>query len=238
MSRPTPKMSFVVGTDFDRTWQTPNADGTVGNVFVATDTIGSRLWVGDAEIVLATPTVVWGSDSITAEIGAGKSLWTIQFQATDTAAIAAGRYRLQVFAIHAGRTAVLWNGLVDLADTAGSATTADLITLTYAESAIVRTRLAPMSGISCHRSSPWPATRSGSGAGSATSPARSTPRSTSPSSTATWPSASTRSTTSPGSAATPTPCSRSRPTRRYSSRPGSITRPRATGTPARWPTRG
>jgi hypothetical protein len=141
MARPTPRIRVVQGADLDRTWQTPNPDGSVGNVFVAGDPITAVVWMGDQEAVLATPAVVWGSQAVAAALGAPQTIWTIQLHASDTATIAPGRYRLQVFGTHSGRKGTLFDGLLDVADTAGTTVATDLITLTYAESACSRLRL-------------------------------------------------------------------------------------------------
>ena len=136
------KLRVTVGYDQDYTYQTPNSDGSVGNVFTSADAITSTLWAGDEETALATPSVVWGSSTVTPDLGATQTLWTVQFHASDTASLTPGIYRLQVFASHSGRTGKLWDGLVVLGDTAGSNAPTDLITLVYAQSAVSRLRLS------------------------------------------------------------------------------------------------
>lgn len=138
---PQKRLKLGVGLSKDFTRQTPNADGTVGSQFTLADTITSSVWVGDSEAVLATPTVVWGSSNVTPLLGAPLSLWTLQFNGTDTMNLAPGLYRCQVSANHGGRVALMFDGLLDLISTAATATDGDLVSYTYVETLLNPLRL-------------------------------------------------------------------------------------------------
>jgi hypothetical protein len=139
---PMPRVKVVQGIARDFTYQTPNGDGTFGAGFVSTDAITSTVWVGDSQSSVATPTVVWGSSQVLPAAGASTTLWTVQFNETDTASLTPGLYRLQVFATHATRTACLFDGLLELLDTPGSGTDGDLCSYTYVETMLAPLRLS------------------------------------------------------------------------------------------------
>lgn len=143
---PPLRMDVAAGTTADWPWQTPNRDGTFGCGFVSTDAITAKVWAGDSTTVLCTPSVAWGGTlngvTYTAATGALITLWTITLGPSDAAGLAPGVYRLQVFGSHGGATGRLWDGLLEVRDSAGSGTVSGLITLTYAESALTRTRLS------------------------------------------------------------------------------------------------
>jgi hypothetical protein len=140
---PQPILKVVQGVARDFTWQTPNGDGTFGAGFASTDVINAKVFAGGTETTLATPTVIWGGSSVTPLLGAPISLWTVQFNQTDTAALTPGLYRCQVFATHGARTGCLFDGLLEVIDTAASSTDGDLITFTYAETLLAPLRLKP-----------------------------------------------------------------------------------------------
>jgi hypothetical protein len=89
--------------------------------------------------------VVWGnnatgSSAVTPAAGAAITLWTLSFQAANTASLAPGIYRIQVFATH-GKTANLFDGLLELVSTPGAASPTDLVSYTIAELLLARLRL-------------------------------------------------------------------------------------------------
>jgi hypothetical protein len=139
------RLKLIQGFARDVTLQTPNGDGTFGCGFVATDVLNSVIWSGDNAVGLAAPVVIWGNNSttnpVTAAAGAAITLWTITFQAADTATLAPGIYRLQVFATHASRTAALFDGTVEIVSTAGFNLPSDLVSYTTAETLLANLRL-------------------------------------------------------------------------------------------------
>lgn len=138
---PQQKLKLGVGIDRDFDRQTPNADGTVGSGFVSTDPLSSIVWAGNADLPLATPTVVWGNSNLSPSVAAPLTIWTIQFLAADTATLAPGLYRLQVFATHGTRTALLFDGLLELISTSGATVDSDLASFTYVETLLAPLRL-------------------------------------------------------------------------------------------------
>jgi hypothetical protein len=139
-------MNVAAGTQADWPWQTPNRDGTFGCGFISSDAITASVWAGDSTTVLATPSVVWGGTlagvTYTAAQGAPITLWTITLGPSDAAGLPPGVYRCQVFGTHNGAKGRLWDGLLDVVDSAGSSSQGGLITLTFAGSALTRTRLS------------------------------------------------------------------------------------------------
>jgi hypothetical protein len=138
---PVPRLKLVQGMSRDFPVQTPNGDGTVGSEFVSSDAIFAKVWAGDSEAALATPSCVWGTSSVTPAAGAPLTLWTIQFNGSDTSSLSPGLYRCQVFATHGSRTACLLDGLLELIDTAATSTDGDLVSFTYVETLLAPLRL-------------------------------------------------------------------------------------------------
>jgi hypothetical protein len=143
---PQPRVRVVQGTSLDYTQQTSTTPLDSG--FVSTDALGAKVWAGDAQASLSTPAVSWGGilsgTTFTAAAGASALVWTVGFLPADTASLGAGIYRMQVFGDHtaSGRTARLWDGLLEVAATPATSVDTGLITLTYAESALSRLRLS------------------------------------------------------------------------------------------------
>jgi hypothetical protein len=142
---PQARLKVVQGLARDFSYQTPNADGTYGCGFTSADGISAKVWVGDSEAVLATPTVAWGGAigaiTYTAAQGAPITLWTISFNSADTASLTPGVYRCQVYATHGQRTGALFDGLLEVLATPGSGTDSDLVSFTEVETVLAPLRL-------------------------------------------------------------------------------------------------
>lgn len=100
------------------------------NVFLNTDTLHAYLWSGDGTVTLATPSVTWYLSN------APSGQYQISFTNSDTAAIAAGSYFLQVTFTRAGQTGTIgWFGF-DIVSSPGTGSTAnplDLVTFAQAQ---------------------------------------------------------------------------------------------------------
>jgi hypothetical protein len=98
--------------DFAR--QTPNDDGTYGGVYAGSEPITWRVWPLDSEVLLlsqiGTPNT-W--------INALLTQWLISFADAQTQQLDPGTYRLEVTAPIGSRTGVLFEGLLEVAATAG-----------------------------------------------------------------------------------------------------------------------
>ena len=89
------RIKVVAGIARDVSYQTPNGDGTYGCGFTSSDTLSCIVWAGDQSASVATPSVIWGNNGTGAAqvlptAGAAITLWTITFQAADTASSDAG----------------------------------------------------------------------------------------------------------------------------------------------------
>jgi hypothetical protein len=140
------RIKLVSGSARDVSYQTPNGDGSFGCGFTSSDTLSCIVWAGDQSVSVATPTVIWGNNgtgtaAVTAAAGAAITLWTITFQAADTASLTPGIYRIQVFGTHGSKTATLFDGILEIVSTAGSNSPADLVSYTTVETLLARLRL-------------------------------------------------------------------------------------------------
>jgi hypothetical protein len=135
------RVKIVQGAALDLTYQTPNADGSLGSLFTSSDTIVGSVWAGDSESALAAPNIIWGSATVTPAIGAPQTIWTLQLRQADTASLTPGLYRLQVFGTHGGLKACLFDGLLEILSTAGSTVDGDLCSFTYVETLLAPLRL-------------------------------------------------------------------------------------------------
>lgn len=146
------EMNVAVGATENYSYQTPArtplASGApnYANGFVSSDTISAVVWAGDSTTQLATPAVAWGGTlngvTYTAAAGAPITLWTITLGPDDASGLAPGRYRMQVFGWSGTAKARLWDGILDVRDSASTSTQTGLITLTVAESNLTRLRLS------------------------------------------------------------------------------------------------
>jgi len=100
--------------DFQR--KTANADGTFGGVYAGTEPISYAVWPSDSEVVSLAQ-----SGSPNAWVDASISEWLIRFTDAQTALLSPGIYRLQVTAaVSAGRTGVLFDGLLEVGSAPGT----------------------------------------------------------------------------------------------------------------------
>lgn len=142
------RIKIVQGIARDVSYQTPNGDGSFGCGFTSSDSLSCIVWAGDMSASVATPTVIWGnngSSGSSAQVlpaaGAAITLWTITFQASDTASLTPGIYRIQVFGTHGSKTATLFDGVLEIVSTAGSNSPSDLVSYTTVETLLARLRL-------------------------------------------------------------------------------------------------
>lgn len=80
--------------------------------FLASDTLVTKVWYGNAQVSLLTPTTSW-IDNVTAK-------FQVTFNDADTAAFLLGRYRIQTTVARAGRTAVPLDGFLEITSIPGT----------------------------------------------------------------------------------------------------------------------
>jgi len=134
----TLQLSFGCSRDFPR--QTPNDDGTFGGIYTGSETITWTVWPADSETAIAS---VAGSPNTW--INAATTTWLISFSDAVSATIPPGFYRLKVTApTSAGRTGVLFDGNLEVVDSAGASSPSppDLISAPYAALACARLGLS------------------------------------------------------------------------------------------------
>lgn len=114
MANPT-IFAFPVGTDYSRVLQVTSDGATpVAGVYLSSDTLSARLWVGGDQPSLFSPTGAW--------VDAPNSKFSVGFAAAQTAALAPGTYFLQVLATRGGQSVALVDGAgVELRPGPGSA---------------------------------------------------------------------------------------------------------------------
>lgn len=117
-------LSMIKGTSRDFALQANNSDGTPAlNLFLDTDTIASRVWRGDSQILLLSPASSW--------ISASLGTFQVTFNDLDTSTFESGQYRIQTTAARTGRTAVILDGQIQITDAPGSVVSTDLVTQDY-----------------------------------------------------------------------------------------------------------
>lgn len=83
------------GTSRSFPFQVLQADlETPSTAYLGTDTLSAKMWPGDTQMVVATPTARW-DDVATANVTAK---WWLDFAPADTASLVAGVYRVRVIA--------------------------------------------------------------------------------------------------------------------------------------------
>jgi hypothetical protein len=109
---PGPTFEIPRGLARDLLLQARDATDTALTTFTGSDTLACKLWPGDDQDPLATPTVAW-SDVTTAK-------YLISFAAADTSSLAPGRYRLQVTFTRSSRTGLLLDAWLIVTATPGT----------------------------------------------------------------------------------------------------------------------
>lgn len=96
--------------------QVNQVDGiTPSGAYLSSDTLACRVWVGDSEGTLLTPTAAWTA--------AGAPYFSITFPAGSTTSMTVGLYAMQVIVTRSstGATACIWDGQVEILPAPGSA---------------------------------------------------------------------------------------------------------------------
>lgn len=119
------QLQLVKGTSRDFVLQAnaPNGSPAVG-LFLGSDTITSRVWRGNDQTTILSPTTVW--------VSATDGTFQISINDTDTATFEVGQYRIQTLAARAGRTVVVLDAFLVLNLSPGTDTVlVDLVTQDY-----------------------------------------------------------------------------------------------------------
>lgn len=100
-------LSLVVGSSRDFVLQANNSDGTpAANLFTGGDTITSRVWRGDDQSTLLSPTTTW--------VSATAGTFMVTLNDADTATFEVGQYRIQSLASAGGRTTIILDAFLAL----------------------------------------------------------------------------------------------------------------------------
>jgi hypothetical protein len=93
-------LDLQIGTSFDWQLQALNPDDSVPvGQFMSSDTLLARLWQGDQETPVDTPTIIW--------LSATNAQYQISFNNSDTASLPLGVYYVSATATRGGRSASL-----------------------------------------------------------------------------------------------------------------------------------
>ena len=108
-------LSLIKGTSRDFVLQANNDDGTPAtSVFLGTDTITSRVWRGDDQPTLVSPTTTW--------VSATAGTFQVTMNDADSSTLEVGQFRIQTIAVRTGRTATVLDGFLDIKSAPGTAT--------------------------------------------------------------------------------------------------------------------
>lgn len=128
MNKNPVRLNLVQGRSKDFARKTPNDDGTYGNVFSGSEAITYTVWPADSEVLVLT-----ASGQPNVWLDPTQSAWLISFSDAQTTLLTPGDYRLEVSAPVGTRTAVLFEGTLEVIATAGTTVNAppDLATAYY-----------------------------------------------------------------------------------------------------------
>jgi hypothetical protein len=126
----TLELHLVKGSSRDFELQARDSEGNDALIFLPSDTLASVLWAGDDQAPLLTPRTAW--------VNATTGVFTVSFDNPDSLSLSEGIYRIQSKATRTGRSAVIFDGTINIGDTFG----ADLPRPTYCTIDDLRT-LAP-----------------------------------------------------------------------------------------------
>ena len=103
-----PIATFPPGTAYNLPLQINQMDGyTPSGAYLSTDTLSTELWSGGDQQLLATPAAAWN-------LTIGVPAFTVSFQASDTAGIGPGTYRLIVNVTRATTTVEVFRDSIEL----------------------------------------------------------------------------------------------------------------------------
>jgi hypothetical protein len=103
-----PIAKFPPGTAYNLPLQINQMDGTTpSTAYLSTDTLSTQLWTGDDQQLITTPVASWN-------LSIGVPAFTVGFQASDTAGLAPGTYRLIVNITRASTTFEAYRDSIEL----------------------------------------------------------------------------------------------------------------------------